>query len=469
LFAAGTLKPLPPTSYPLSRAAEAFRRMAGAGHAGKIVLTPAGGAEPARPFSLGSYLISGGLGAIGQRVAAYLVDQGARSLLLLGRGEPSAEAAARIDGWRAAGVAVRLARADVASEGELRAVLDELRATMAPLRGVFHAAGELDDGLLLQQTAGRFARVMAAKVGGSWNLHRLTAGDRLDHFVLFSSAAALVGSPGQANYAAANAFMDSLAHFRRASGQPALSIQWGPWAEVGLAARPERGGRLGDRGFASIRPEQGIRALDWALQEEEPFLAVMPFDARQWRQSYPQAAHLPLLAALDGDGGEAPPGLGLREELVAAPTARARQALLEKHVRRQIADVLRVSPRRVATATTLDSLGFDSLLALELRNRLELALGVRLSATLIWNYPTLPALVAHLAEALGLDEDDEELTNGLNGSKERIPAVDSADASIPGIRFRDGDGAPGGVAALHEEVERLSDEEIWRELMGGEG
>jgi acyl carrier protein len=190
-----------------------------------------------------------------------------------------------------------------------------------------------------------------------------------------------------------------LARFRQAQGLPALSVQWGPWAEIGLAARPERAGRLSNRGFDSIRPEQGLRALHWALAETEPVLAVLPFDLRQWRQSYPQAAALPLLSALVTDGPiNAPAGGGqLRAALLAAASSKDQYALLEQHLRREIAEVLRISVNRIGPATALDSLGFDSLLALELRNRLELSLGVRLSATLIWNYPTLPAMVAYLA------------------------------------------------------------------------
>ncbi len=184
----------------------------------------------------GSYLMTGGLGGLGLAVAGWMVERGARRLVLVGRRGASGAAREKLGQMEAAGAEIEVARADVANRQQLASVLDRIRRSASPLLGVVHAAGVLDDGILLEQDAARFAGVMAPKVRGSWNLHLLTRDDPLDFFVLFSSIASFLGSPGQGSYAAANAFLDALAHHRRAAGLPASSINWGPWAEVGLAA-----------------------------------------------------------------------------------------------------------------------------------------------------------------------------------------------------------------------------------------
>ncbi len=467
LFEAQTLQPLPYETHPLAEAALAFRRLAQAQHSGKVVLRPtaqpaqgAGGQRGSAGIRAdGAYLLTGGLGAIGRRVAAYLVEQGARRLVLLGRGAPSPEAQADIAALEATGAVVEVVQAEVASLEELRAVFERFEprpstpirseAARPPLYGIFHLAGVLDDGIMLQQTASRFESVLAPKLAGSWNLHVLAADHPVEVFVLFSSAAALLGSPAQASYAAGNAFMDALARWRREQGLPALSLQWGPWAEIGLAAGQERAGRLSQRGFEAIAPAQGVRALHWALAEPDPILAILPFDARQWRQSYPQAAGWPLLSALGAEAGpEARQGGGaLREALLVASSPSERYTLLETHLRQEMAEVLRISPSRIGPEAALDRLGFDSLLALELRNRLELSLGVRLSATMIWNYPTLPALVAHLAAVIG-------------DAAPAVPASLSPTPASPAPNTQETD------AALVREVNSLSDEDALRELWG---
>lgn len=479
LFERGALEPLPHECFALADASAAFRQMAQARHHGKVVLQVAAGeglvagqyrrgsglAPAIRPD--GSYLIVGGLGALGRGVAAYLVARGARNLVLAGRGAPSAAALVEFQALEAAGASVHVVQANAASAADMRALFARFEADGAepaaangpaaqrfpPLRGIFHAAGVLDDGVVLRQTAERFEAVMAPKVTGSWLLHRLSLAHPVEVFVLFSSAAALLGSPGQASYAAGNAFMDGLARYRQAQGLPALSIQWGPWADIGLAARPDRAARLSHRGFDTISAVQGLRALDWALAETEPALAVMPFDVRQWRQSFPQAAALPLVSTLAaGDLAEAQPAGGLlRAELQSTASAKERRALLEKYLRREIATVLRVPASRIGPAAALDSLGFDSLLALELRNRLELSLAARLSATLIWSYPTLPALVSYLTSIVEAQPAPDRPDNGSSDPMlvEPVPAV------------------PGEAGqAILAEVEDLSDEAALRELMG---
>jgi acyl carrier protein len=269
---------------------------------------------------------------------------------------------------------------------------------------VFHCAGVLDDGILLKLTADRLKRVLEPKQTGAWNLHVLTRDRKLDYFVLFSSASALLGSPGQGNYTAANAFLDALAHYRHSLRLPALSVNWGPWAEVGLAAaQANRGQRLALQGIGSLTPEQGIRALESLLGQAAPQMAVVPFDLRQWREFYPALAGAALFAELleesGGRGASSISGPRMSELLHEAP-AGERRGLLENHIREVIAGVMRLDPSRIPVQTSLGALGLDSLMGLEIRNRLERSLGLTLPATLAWTYPTIAALATYFEDAL---------------------------------------------------------------------
>ncbi|HZB96474.1 MAG TPA: beta-ketoacyl reductase, partial [Herpetosiphonaceae bacterium] len=303
-----------------------------------------------------------------------------------------------------AGAEVQIATADVAEEAQVARVLSDIDRSLPPLRGIIHAAGVLDDGILLQLNRERFRTTMAPKLDGAWNLHTLTLDKPLDFFVLFSSAASMLGSPGQGNYAAANAFLDGLAHHRRALGRPALSINWGPWADVGLAAQVSQNGQATIGGIAAIPPQQGVEVLGQLLRQEAAQVGVMPLNLRQWRQFYPKAAKSPLLAHLqeqESAAGARKSGHDMRAALLAVEPGE-RRALLEAHLREEITQVLRIAPSRLDEQTALGSLGLDSLMALELRNRLEDSLELTLPVTLIWNYQTIADLTPHLAEKMGI-------------------------------------------------------------------
>ncbi|HKB49178.1 MAG TPA: SDR family oxidoreductase, partial [Ktedonobacterales bacterium] len=250
----------------------------------------------------GTYLIAGGLGAIGLTVARWLVTQGARYLVLVGRSDPSESTQSILSELHGAGATVVSMRADISRREDVARILDQVDRELPPLCGVLHAAGILDDGVTTHLSAQRLRAVMAPKVDGAWHLHELTRERNLDCFVLFSSAAALLGSPGQAHYAAANAFLDALAHQRRAVGLPALSINWGPWAEVGLAAsQRNRGQRLALQGIGSLTRAQGLQALSFLLGQPAPQVAVVAFNLRQWREFHLPTADTPLLSELARD------------------------------------------------------------------------------------------------------------------------------------------------------------------------
>jgi pimaricinolide synthase PimS2 len=352
----------------------------------------------------GTYLITGGLGGLGLTAARWLVDRGARHLVLVGRQGVVAPAQRGVlDGLQARGAQVVVAALDVAQRGQVAALLARIGAELPPLRGVIHAAGVVDDGLLLLQDWQRCARVLLPKIAGAWNLHELTRSQPIELFVLYSSVSALLGLPGQGAYAAANAFLDALAHYRRALGLPALSINWGMFAGVGLAAAGN-GQRLIERGMKSLTLEQGDDALARLLASGLPQVGVMDLDPRQWLESYPQAAGSTLLASIlhrararrREDGAAAARAAALR----AAPP-RERRTQLATYVREQLGHVLRVDPAQLDDALPFTRLGVDSLMGLELKNRLESGLGLGLQATLLWTYPTIDQLAEYLSQQLG--------------------------------------------------------------------
>jgi myxalamid-type polyketide synthase MxaE and MxaD len=283
----------------------------------------------------------------------------------------------------------------------------EIDTGMPPLRGVIHAAGILDDATVLQCDWERFRAVLKPKVAGSWNLHEATRHHQLDFFVLFSGAAGMLGLAGQANYVAANAFLDALSPYRRSLGLPCLSIDWSAWSSVGLAAaRADRGDRLAKTGIGSISPEAGLPVFEQLLNQDRANVAVIPWAVTQWRRHYPSQAETPFYSELVGPIGGHSPVDAFASRLADADPKR-RTVLLEQFLQAQAARVLRLSPSRIERLTPFSTLGFDSLMALEFRNRLEVELKTPLSATLVWAYPTVASLARYLAEKLQLPLDVE--------------------------------------------------------------
>jgi acyl transferase domain-containing protein/acyl carrier protein len=400
----GRLAPLPRHVFALEEAERAFRFMAQAQHTGKVVVRH-GPAAPAAVRRDGTYLITGGLAGLGPVVAHRLAEQGAGRVVLISRRGVTPEVAPVLDQIRALGTTVVAEAVDVSDADALAALLARLRADGPPLRGVVHSAGVLDDAGLLQQDALRFEHVFAPKVRGGWLLDRLTRSDALDFFVLFSSVAAVLGSRGQANHSAANAFLDLLAHQRQARGLPGLSINWGAWTEVGAAADRQLAQRLAAQGIGALTPPQGLLAFERLLAQGRAQAAVLPIEWPRYLQAMGLAAPPAFLAELAGPGtptlaraqaGAAAPSAGLREQLQDAPPGR-RRPLVAAFVRERALKALGVDPARaVDPRTPLGELGLDSLLAVELRNTLGAALGQTLSATLLFDYPTIDTLTDYL-------------------------------------------------------------------------
>jgi len=360
-----------------------------------------------------SYLVTGGLGALGLEVAQWLATQGARHLVLTGRSDAGERAQGIVDQLVDSGVEVPVIRGDIAEERDAARLIDAIEETMPTLRGVVHAAGALEDGVLQGKTWQSFNRVMAPKVDGAWNLHLATRHMPLDFFVCFSSMVSLFGSPAQGNYVAANAFMDSLAHYRRALGLPGLSINWGPWADAGMAAglddRNRR--RLAEKGLESIAAADGVRILGQLLALDKGQIGVLPIDWSLFLQDFSPDDRPPFFDTVSEKlqvrrGIE--PGPLLLEQLKKEPASEHSHTLLA-HIRGEVARVLDLDdPEQIQPRQRLFDLGIDSLMAVELRNRLQVDLGMTLTATLLFDYPTLETLVVFLVRELGPVETDEK-------------------------------------------------------------
>lgn len=401
----GTLAPLQRHVFALDDAARAFRFMAQARHTGKIVIRH----SQAAPLTIrrdGTYLVTGGLSGLGLLVARWLAEHGAGRLVLVGRRGVTPEATPVLEEIRSRGTVVIPEALDVSNETALRELLTRVRADGPPLRGVLHSAGALDDAALLQQDAQRFARVFAPKVQGGWLLDTLTRNDALDWFVLFSSVAAVLGSPGQSNHSAANAFLDVLAHERRQSGLPALSINWGPWTEVGAAADRGLAERLKAQGLGAVTPDQGLLAMQRLLESGAVQAAVLPVDWKRYLERSAQGDIPSFFAEVGGASSSATSdtslerspaaALDLRQQLAEVPESR-RRPMVAAFVRERALRALGVDPARpLDPRTPLGDLGLDSLLAVELRNTLGRALGRSLPATLLFDYPSVETLTEYL-------------------------------------------------------------------------
>ncbi|MEU8827596.1 SDR family NAD(P)-dependent oxidoreductase [Streptomyces sp. NPDC048636] len=405
LFEAGVLEPLPVRSWPLSRARDALRCLSQAKHTGKLVLDVPAPVDPD-----GTVVITGGTGTLGGLVAEHLVRVWKMGHLVLvsrrGSDAPGAkELASRLEEL---GADVRIVAADITDAAAVEALVAGVDPAY-PLTGVIHAAGVLDDAVVTSQTPERLGRVWAAKAAAAAHLHAATAGLRLGMFVMFSSAAGVMGSPGQANYAAANAFCDALAAHRQAQGLPGVSVAWGLWAEAsgmtGHLAEADLA-RMARSGIAAMPSEQALELLDAACWHGAPQPAAVQLDVRALAAR--PADTLPaLLRTLTADGAATRrtaatgrPAAGLVGRLAPLPPDEQHHVLLTL-VRGQAAAVLGHSDvRAVSGDTPFKDMGFDSLTAVELRNRLSADTGLRLPATFVFRHPTPSAIAAELREQL---------------------------------------------------------------------
>jgi myxalamid-type polyketide synthase MxaE and MxaD len=387
------------------------------------VLPPFGG-EHVRLHAERTYLITGGLGSLGIHIAHRLLERGAGQLVLVGRNRPTPALEHELAALREGGALIDVRQADVGDCDQLAALLDDLAKHRAPLAGVVHAAGMLEDAIATNLDSAALHRALHGKALGAWNLHRLTRDLPLDLFVLFSSLAGMVGSPGQAAYAAANSFLDSLASHRSALGLPAVSIDWGPWAGSLLNDRTGAFERLAMRGAPPLTTDRALELLDQALASGRSHLLAAAFDWDRWRQSPSNAPERLLLARLAEAGGTLPQvGRGrVSEQIATCSGVHERRRTLRRSLVEEIACVLSISSGTVDRKLSFQELGVDSLMAIELRDRLEVGLDMKLSAALMWAHPNVDSLAEEL-----LTRVEEQLQHGDSGeqwsSHERAPAT----------------------------------------------
>jgi len=353
----------------------------------------------------GAYLIVGGMGGTGLKIAGHLVAQGAGQVILLGRsgkpidGSPASEAIRRLE---LAGASVVVARADISIKSDLEAVLNTVLTSRMPLKGVVHAAGVFEVGLLADYEREFFETFFAAKVVGAWNLHELTKDIPLDFFVMFSSATSFVCSSGLGNYVAANAFLDALAHYRRSIGLPGLSIDWGIWMGTGMAETVDKrramksSGQVVLQGFNALAPEKALSVFQLMIGSTEPQVVAMLMDWRLFFGQYADNAR-PAFFDLIPDFETSPHTKqeNFYQKLKTAPEDQWRD-LLREHIRSLIADVLGLNSEAVDIHQGFFQLGMDSLTSMELRNRLQKELRRPVAATLIFKYPTVELLAEYL-------------------------------------------------------------------------
>ncbi len=402
---AGELKPLIHARWPLAETGDALRFMRAARHIGKIVLTVSP-LERGRLREDRTYLVTGGLGGIGCAVAGWLADRGAGTIVLNGRRPPDPEIEEAVESLRRRGHTVQVELADVTDAAAVDEMLARMEQDLPPLGGVIHSVGALSDGALGNQSWERFEGVLWPKVLGAWHLHRATMDSDLDMFVLFSSVVGVLGNPGQSNHAAANAFLDQLAAHRRAMGLPGQSIAWGAWSEIGEAAeqRERISQRAASTGIDWITPQQGLKAFDRLVREDATTSLVL---ARDWSVFEEGVDGRPLFLedVLSGDSEDEADSSALADDLITrlAETPEAeREALLVSFLQQELQAVLRLPSAPEPTVGFFD-LGMDSLMAVELRNRLNRAFAGQYAAsnTVVFDYPDITVLARHLAGELG--------------------------------------------------------------------
>ena len=457
-LAAGELAPLIHSRWPMSEAGPAMKFMRAARHIGKIVLTTSP-LETGRLREDGTYLVTGGLGGIGCTLAGWLAERGAGAIVLNGRRDPDPEAAAAIEALRDQGATIVVELADVTDQDAVDAMLERMDATLPPLAGIIHSVGVLSDAALTNQSWQSFESVLWPKMLGAWHLHRATLDRDLDMFVPFSSVAGVMGNAGQANHAAANAFLDQLAGHRRSVGLAGQSVAWGAWSGLGEAEeqRERIARQLEAGGTGWITPQQGLRALESLVRQDAATGMVAAVD---W----------PTFSANRDD---IPPFL---EELIATPAtntdkaadesddllAQLRtpqrndvQSMLVTLLQRELQAVMRL-PTLPASSVGFFDLGMDSLMAVELRNRLNRAFAGEyvVSNTAVFDYPDITALARHLAEELG------QLGGGLE-----TPTAESAVAERPQTVVNDDGIAIVGMACRFPRAKNLV--EYWKLLESG--
>ncbi|MDG4765029.1 type I polyketide synthase [Solwaraspora sp. WMMD406] len=441
LIDAGKVKALPTVAYTLDEVEEAFGVLSRGANTGKLVLLFGDDRPAEQPLVVTpdlTYLITGGLGALGVATARKLVDLGARHIAMVSRRDlPEAEVSA-VAGSLGDDVVLSVHRGDVAVAADVDRIMADIAGSGAPLGGVIHAAGVLADAPIANQTWESFERVLAPKVYGTWLLHRAAAAvPTLGFFVAYSSVASIIGAAGQSNYAAGNAYMDGLMRWRVAQGRPGLSVNWGPWAEIGMAAELTAAQirSIEDRGVKFVKPSDATRALVKVIGRGVPQSIISEFDWDRFVSGQPVTDAL-YRQVLSHDAG---PVQKVDMDELMRLNRTDRDAAIRTILRSKVASVLHFdSVDDIEVDARFVELGLDSLAAVELKNALESVFQVPLPTSILFDYPAVGSLAAFIGEQLapaGADDaatveqkadDDQSDVRGLDDS--------AADAELDALR-----------------------------------
>ncbi len=461
----GALSPLPFRSFPACRVDSAFRLMAQGKHIGKVVIALSAAFLPRRGEPLnggfaidaeGSYLITGAFGGFGKVVAQWLVDGGARHLVLASRGGAATpDGKAFVENLRSRGVDVKIIRADIGSRDEVERLTAEIRSAYRPLKGIFHLAMVIDDAPLVSLTQERIRDVMAPKAYGAWLLHESTLEFKLDCFVMFSSVSSIFGNPAQGSYGAANAFLDSLAHHRRALGLPSLTINWGVLGGEGYVARNKRVAEfLARQGTTELSPGEVTKLLESSLTTGVTQVMAIRVDWTKWRQFFRGMQENPLLERIfSANEGVETAGTITNDFRLKIESAAPEEvvAIIGQAVREAVGSVLRVKPETLRDDQPLTDLGLDSLMGVEIENSIEGSLGVALPQASLIRARTVGQIVVLIAEHMGAKSPGAAGATQMRASEpasaHEVDLEALTDEEIDGLLADDAvsDGSPGST------------------------
>ncbi len=446
-LADGSYQPLPLASFPVEETAAAFRYMAQRKNIGKVIVEFSHAAEdndksiePSTNQPIvhadALYLITGGLGALGLKIAENLIEQGARNIGLIGRRMPTDSQLKTIENWKSIDDQVRVhcLQADVADKSSLQQAIASLPGNTPPICGIVHAAGTLADGLLYDMGEDQFMEPLPAKAQGAWNLHELSADWKLDFFVLFSSVASVLGSPGQANYASANAYLDGLAIWRRKHGLTATVINWGPWADAGMAVDQNRSGQVADRGLRLQQPELALLAFQKVLRDglgEDHVVMDVNWQslAKQFQRGTPPFFRAFASQMQAGEGAEAAQADQVFLQKLSLAAEADRLSLLATYLLAELARIMGNQSDDLSIDQPLSVIGIDSLMAMEFKASLETKLDIEIPMALLMDGPSIRSLASSLLLILPIDRKDAQ--NPSQTLDESQPSAQASDGLSP--------------------------------------
>ncbi len=445
-FASGDYQPLPHRTYPVAEAADAFRMMAQGKHSGKNVLSFEVdririGACTQEPHLLRpgvSYLVTGGTSGFGLKLVQWMAEHGARNIVVMSRSGPHGEAATQLQQLRDRGVNILDTRGDVSSAADVENVLAQISAKMPPLKGVVHGAMVLDDDFVTALDEQRFNRVMHPKMLGAWNLHRATADLALEHFVCFSSFSNVMGAVRQANYNAGNAFLDALAEHRKAQGLCALTINWGALSGAGFVARNQKTAAYLEKiGLLPFSMSEASEFFGQSLMFDTEVVAASRVDWQTLSRLSPAVANTPLYKPVTSYGARDNSGASIRTRVLSAAT-HERAALLEDFLVEQVAGVFSIEASKVDRQAPLTRLGLDSLMAVDLMNRVEGQLAIKFPMGNVLSGPDVQTLSAQLLATLTKTATGEESSSdsALPSHDRQLSKIDTFGRQFPVARHQ---------------------------------